>query len=154
MTSLTHLDPSFATVFAIEAVNEPSAHVSETPGYGDCTTVSFTTYEQVLIILVSLVQKNFVQVVRAVELALGIAVPGISKSIVASDFTSALQKVAVSDIFNAEVRSVLKDTLPILGWATKELILGALFNTHLSPSRTPIYTKLVFYSPITGLEGI
>ena len=36
MTALSHLDPSFANVFAIEAVNEPIMDASQTPGYGDC----------------------------------------------------------------------------------------------------------------------
>lgn len=36
MASLTHLHPSFASVFAIEAVNEPVSDAAMTPGFGDC----------------------------------------------------------------------------------------------------------------------
>ena len=41
MTSLSHLDPSFASVFAIEAVNEPIMDATKTPNYGDCECCSF-----------------------------------------------------------------------------------------------------------------
>ncbi|KAF9819351.1 hypothetical protein IEO21_02239 [Rhodonia placenta] len=61
MTSLSHLDPNFASVFAIEAVNEPIMDADQTPGYG--------TF-----------QKEFVDTVRAVELTLGIPVPGLLAS--------------------------------------------------------------------------
>ena len=40
MTAVTHLDPSFASVFAIEAVNEPIMDASQTPGYGTCAYMS------------------------------------------------------------------------------------------------------------------
>ncbi|KDN35897.1 hypothetical protein RSAG8_11205, partial [Rhizoctonia solani AG-8 WAC10335] len=53
MTALTHIDPDFASVFAIEAINEPIMDANLTPGYGDY-------------------QKRFVKVVRMVEYALGV----------------------------------------------------------------------------------
>lgn len=37
MTAVSHLDPNFGSVFAIEAVNEPIMDASQTPGYGTCT---------------------------------------------------------------------------------------------------------------------
>jgi len=37
MTALSHLHPSFDTVAAIQAINEPIMDASKTPGYGDCT---------------------------------------------------------------------------------------------------------------------
>ena len=37
MTVLSHLDPAFASVVSIEAVNEPIMDATQTPGYGDCT---------------------------------------------------------------------------------------------------------------------
>lgn len=40
MTSLSHLDPNFASVFAIEAVNEPIMDADQTPGYGTCRLAS------------------------------------------------------------------------------------------------------------------
>lgn len=36
MTTLSHLDPSFKAVAAIEAVNEPIMNATMTPGYGQC----------------------------------------------------------------------------------------------------------------------
>ncbi|KAL1677078.1 glycoside hydrolase superfamily [Schizophyllum commune] len=53
MTVLSHLDPAFASVVSIEAVNEPIMDATQTPGYGDF-------------------QKQFVRTVRVVERALGI----------------------------------------------------------------------------------
>jgi hypothetical protein len=40
MTFLSHVSPSFQTVFAIEAANEPIMNATLTPGYGDCTHLS------------------------------------------------------------------------------------------------------------------
>ncbi|KAL1718108.1 glycoside hydrolase superfamily [Schizophyllum commune] len=53
MTVLSHLDPAFASVVSIEAVNEPIMDATQTPGYGDF-------------------QKQFVRTVRVVERALGV----------------------------------------------------------------------------------
>ncbi|EJD41194.1 glycoside hydrolase family 5 protein [Auricularia subglabra TFB-10046 SS5] len=53
MTAVAHLDADFGSVFAIQAINEPIMDASQTPGLGQ--------YE-----------VDFVQVVRAVERALGI----------------------------------------------------------------------------------
>ncbi|VDC00954.1 unnamed protein product [Peniophora sp. CBMAI 1063] len=54
MTVLAHVHPAFASVFALQAVNEPLMDASKTPGYGEF-------------------QVNFVQTVRAVESTLGIS---------------------------------------------------------------------------------
>ncbi|KDN35660.1 hypothetical protein RSAG8_11403, partial [Rhizoctonia solani AG-8 WAC10335] len=56
MTALTHIDPDFSSVFAIEAINEPIMDFNRTPGYGDY-------------------QKRFVKVVRMVEYALRVKCP-------------------------------------------------------------------------------
>ncbi|CEL59108.1 putative glucan endo-1,6-beta-glucosidase B OS=Aspergillus oryzae (strain ATCC 42149 / RIB 40) GN=exgB PE=3 SV=1 [Rhizoctonia solani AG-1 IB] len=56
MTAMTHTDPDWSTVFSIEAINEPIHDANLTPGYG--------TY-----------QKQFVDVMRAVEYALGVPCP-------------------------------------------------------------------------------
>ena len=40
MTGITHLDPDFGSVFAIEAVNEPIMNADQTPGYGNCKYIS------------------------------------------------------------------------------------------------------------------
>ncbi|KAG2755145.1 glycoside hydrolase family 5 protein [Suillus brevipes Sb2] len=97
MTALSHLDPEFGSVFAIEAINEPIMDATQTPNYG--------TF-----------QKNFVHVIRAVELTLGIPVPWeLSVSVSASDsnnFTAALSASATT--FSAEVQAALLDAVPIL----------------------------------------
>ena len=77
MTVLSHLHPNFESVFSIEAANEPIMNATMTPGYGDCRHFSIFRSDFEFYSLISLtVQKNFVKVVRATELLLGISVPG------------------------------------------------------------------------------
>ena len=38
MTILSHVDPNFSSVVALEAVNEPIMDANETPGLGECTS--------------------------------------------------------------------------------------------------------------------
>ncbi|KAN0088223.1 glycoside hydrolase family 5 protein [Tylopilus felleus] len=97
MTSLSHLDPSFGSVFAIEAINEPIMNATLTPGYGDF-------------------QTNFVKTVRAVELALGIPVPEMTSniSISSTNFTAALGDICSSSLFNTQVVEAITDAIPIL----------------------------------------
>ncbi|KAG1830478.1 glycoside hydrolase family 5 protein, partial [Suillus subalutaceus] len=100
MTALSHLDPNFGSVFAIEAINEPIMNATLTPNYG--------TF-----------QKNFVEVMRAVELTLGIFVPSSSLSLsvsasVSNNFTAALSATSSATIFSAEVQAALLDAVPIL----------------------------------------
>ncbi|KAJ7173674.1 glycoside hydrolase family 5 protein [Mycena filopes] len=96
MTTLSHVDPAFANAVAIEAVNEEIMDATLTPGYGDF-------------------QKNFVKVVRATEFLLGVPTPGLGTvpAPANGNFTAMLPNVN-SNIFNAEVRSVLLETVPIL----------------------------------------
>ncbi|EKM50047.1 glycoside hydrolase family 5 protein [Phanerochaete carnosa HHB-10118-sp] len=118
MTALSHLDPNFGSVFAIEAVNEPIMDATQTPGYG--------TF-----------QANFVKVVRAVELILGIPVPGIQLDVPVntSNFTYALGDVTnattLTEIFNDEVKSALEDAIPILAEIAIELAIPTIFNFEL-----------------------
>ena len=37
MTALSHLDPNFGSVAALEAMNEPILDANKTPGLGECT---------------------------------------------------------------------------------------------------------------------
>ncbi|KAI0766145.1 glycoside hydrolase family 5 protein [Trametes elegans] len=132
MTTLSHLHPDFASVFSIEAVNEPIMDASQTPGYGDF-------------------QKNFVEVIRAVELILGIPVPGLKLDVQThtSNFTSALSTAAgASRIFNDAVKSALLEAVPILvelGW---ELAIPTIFNFNMAAaplrnSREPLVTSFM-----------
>ena len=36
MATISHVDPAFSNVVAIQAVNEQIMDASKTPGYGDC----------------------------------------------------------------------------------------------------------------------
>ncbi|CCM02655.1 uncharacterized protein FIBRA_04759 [Fibroporia radiculosa] len=130
MTSLTHLDPNFDSVFAIEAVNEPIMDANETPGYG--------TF-----------QKNFVDTVRAVELTLGIPVPGMTldTQISTNNFTEALGQVAnTSTIFNSNVKEALAEAAPILVELAIQLAVPAILDTNLAsglPSRSTLVTTFM-----------
>jgi hypothetical protein len=156
MASLTHLDPAFSSVFAIQAVNEPIMDATQTPGYGSCAA---TFPSQCLAHLWSeprTVQKNFVQTIRAVELALGITVPGVAPlAHGAANFTVALNNTAHAGAFNADVAAALLDAVPILLWAAEELALGAALTTFLGLDRTPLTTKFVaLHFPETTAEDI
>jgi len=127
MTALSHLDPDFGSVAAIEAMNEPIMDASQTPGLGGF-------------------QVNFVQTVRAVELALGIPVPGITHapSSSAGNVTTALSGTStLSSIFNAEVRQVLLDAVPILVQVSEQLNLNTVFSQNGLGSRLRARQPLV-----------
>ena len=89
--------------------------------------------------------------IRAVELILGISVPGaqFSSNVHTSNFTSALAAAAndnasPGDIFTSEVRSVLLDAVPILVEMGFELAIGSIFNFNLATARSqrePLVTK-------------
>jgi aryl-phospho-beta-D-glucosidase BglC (GH1 family) len=98
MTSLAHLDSNFGSVFAIEAINEPIMDATQTPDYGEF-------------------QINFVQTVRAVELTLGIPVPGMSlnsSTASSTNFTAALGDTCSPPLFNAQVVAAIQDAIPII----------------------------------------
>jgi glucan endo-1,6-beta-glucosidase len=115
MTALSHLDPNFGSVFAIEAVNEPIMNAAQTPDYGTCMYYS-SLFNRTLMVPHT-VQKNFVSTMRAIELALGIPVSSMSLNVSASlsnNFTATLSAASSNTIFTAEVRSALADAVPIL----------------------------------------
>jgi hypothetical protein len=85
-----------------------------------------------------------VQTIRAVELALGITVPGVAPlAHGAANFTIALNNTAHAGAFNADVAAALLDAVPILLWAAEELALGAALTAFLGLDRTPLTTKSV-----------
>jgi glucan endo-1,6-beta-glucosidase len=103
--------------------------------------------------LLFVVQKNFVQTVRAVEIALGIPVPGIDLSPsprlgAANNVTSAFAITAsLSSICNAEVQQVLADATSIFEKIAIQLKLNTAFakgslRRRLS-RRTALVTKYV-----------
>lgn len=141
MTVLSHLDSNFGSVTAIEAVNEPIMDASQTPGYGNCEFCGqfFRTPPD----LYGTVQKNFVQVVRGVELALGISVPGFETQFnslpVSVSLTAALAAIGTRNIFNAEVASVLTDAAPIILKIANQFSLSSILNF----SRKPVTASLL-----------
>ena len=103
------------------------------------------------------VQKNFVKVVRATELLLGIPVPGESLSFkpnAGANFTSAVNQAASSsnkDLFTPEVLSVLRDSAPLLLQIATELAIPAIFDfsaasSHINNARSPLVTKYIYFA--------
>ncbi|KAK0202423.1 glycoside hydrolase family 5 protein [Desarmillaria ectypa] len=129
MTALSHVDPDFSNVVAIEAVNEPIMNAAQTPGYGDF-------------------QINFVQVVRAVEYTLGINAPWSREDMIVitdtTSFSAALENAAPSPFLNPEVRSALKEAAPILVQIGRELGLNDMTHAFGPHHRhEPLYTTFM-----------
>lgn len=108
--------------------------------YPECTV----TYRIYL-----LVQKNFVQTVRAVELVLGISVPGwtLPHKAKSANFTEALASAAKTCKFmNDEVKSVLMDAIPMIEEVGAQLGITKMKNFRKSTavsgsnSRRPLVT--------------
>ncbi len=107
---------------------------------------------------------NFVKVVRAVELILGIPVPGaqLASKITTSNFTAAIGTATSTnsnDIFNDEVKSALQAAAPILAQIAVELSIPTIFNFNLASApvhnqRSPLVTKYVFISYPTCFQAI
>ncbi|CAE6440312.1 unnamed protein product, partial [Rhizoctonia solani] len=118
MTAMTHIDPDFSSVFAIEAINEPTMDANQTPGYGDY-------------------QKRFVKVVRMVEYALGIKCPDAdySKLFANATYTEALDlgfvKVA-TQATDAVLVEVLKEVATSVKSICAELKLNLSANLRRS----------------------
>ncbi|KAL4065700.1 glycoside hydrolase family 5 protein [Scleroderma yunnanense] len=133
MTTLSHLDPNFSSVFSIEAVNEEMMDANDTPGYGDF-------------------QKNFVRTVRAVETILGIPVdntpPNLSSvmsTLPSTNFVAALDGACKSDLFNQDVTAALLEAIPILSDIATSYDLEVILT--LSPfdchDKEPIVTNFM-----------
>lgn len=153
MTALTHLDPAFSNVVAIEAVNEPIMNATLTPGYGSCTFIlilpqlSHNTNT-----FLPAVQKNFVQVIRAVECMLGISVPGYQsfQTPPNANFTFTMAQ-ASSAITNLEVQKAVAQAIPILLQISLQLKIDVISDsaTFLAGSATrkkaaPLMSMCVF----------
>lgn len=98
----------------------------------------------------SLVQKNFVKTVRAVEIILGIPIDGTPQNFLnamsalpSTNFTAALNGACQSNVFSPEVAAALLDTVPILNsLSLSDYMQGILtmspFDCH---DKKPIVTK-------------
>lgn len=138
MTYFSHVDPKFGSVFSIEAINEPLMDATRTPNFGQC---GFTFLEMRLLFqLLPTVQKDFVETVRATENTL---LPDYAS---AGNITAALHRAAEFGKYSDEVKSVLKDSVPVLHqmllkYGDKEMIYG-----FLRPDADPLITKYGIYS--------
>ncbi|KAG6817308.1 hypothetical protein H0H87_010325 [Tephrocybe sp. NHM501043] len=133
MTALSHVDSAFSNVVAIEAVNEPIMDATKTPGYGDF-------------------QKNFVLVIRAVELLLGIPVPKTKGAVDLDVDVQVSPNITVSlgyanqlpPIFSKEVRTAVLESIPILLKLCVKLSLKDIFNYAVSSrKRESLYTNFM-----------
>ena len=116
----------------------------------ECTSHIWQNFTHFIAIVV---QKNFVQTVRAVELALGIPVPSISSppslTLGATKNVTSAFAVAptLSSIFNSKVLQVLIDAAPIFAQVVRQLGLSTTLaqgglSSRLSSSRA-LVTKYV-----------
>ncbi|KAH8110761.1 glycoside hydrolase family 5 protein [Phellopilus nigrolimitatus] len=130
MTALSHLDPDFGSVFAVEAVNEPIANASQTPGYGDF-------------------QRNFVKVVRAVEISLGIinvddSGRGFDLSYpTQTNILSAIASLLDAALGGSDVGKALADAAPIISEVTTEYGIGDVLGGAAAPLMAPLVTNFM-----------
>jgi len=158
MTTLSHLDPKFGNVFAIEAANEPINDAAQTPDYGTCMHHSLEVLLCVLSWFLNLhvVQENFVQIIRAVELTLGISVPSSNLSLsvpasVSNNFTAALIETSSATIFSAQVQAALLEAVPIIMGIGVTYGLQTIFEASpFKQSGTPLVAKWVCYMFLLG----
>lgn len=107
-------------------------------------TVSFFYVGKPLVLTTDLVQKNFVQVVRAIELVLGMPIPGPATCKLKqppTNITAAMAQVASLKMFSPEVASVLKDSMPIILKLATELGLDGSVDIFPNLNKDPIVTK-------------
>lgn len=99
-----------------------------------------------LVLTIDLVQKNFVQVVRAIELALGMPVPGTTTKLTHSpaNITAAITQAASLAVFSPEVGSVLMDSMPIILKLAMQLGLNGSLDMFPNLDRDPITTRYTF----------
>jgi hypothetical protein len=143
MTAFSHLDPDFDSVFAIEAINEPITDASKTPGFGTCQSSHFHVPQCVSDDFP--VQKQFVQVVRAVEYVLGV---GSSLTLdidlnLSLNFTSALTSICDSPDLEDGVASALLAAVPVLNKMVHDYGDLSYFLGWHRPGRDALTTTFV-----------
>ena len=148
MTSLSHLDPNFGSVFSIEAVNEPIMDATKTPNYGDCGCALLSSqHYRLLTVCCPAVQKNFVQTIRAVEFALGVGQPflDLSSNLRASstNVTASLNAtISGSQQVNSQVQEAILSSVPILVELSEELGFSLLLGV-ISGKKDPLVARQV-----------
>ncbi|PPQ63116.1 hypothetical protein CVT24_005827, partial [Panaeolus cyanescens] len=132
ITALSHVDPNFAAVAALEAINEPIMDANQTPGMGDF-------------------QKHFVQTVRAVELSLGVPVPGTTPAGIITSATNVSEALTTAStktsLFNADVLAALVDAVPMFTYVVEQLGLNIVLETNglrdAMAARSPLVTTFM-----------
>jgi hypothetical protein len=115
MTFFSHVDPSFESVFSMEAINEPLMDASRTPGLGQCGSSFFCLKPSFTLPNSNqTVQKNFVQTVRAVEDILGIGATTLAAEVLTGNITAIMQRAGQVGQYSDEVKAVLIDSIPVL----------------------------------------
>jgi hypothetical protein len=85
--------------------------------------------------------------VRAVELALGVSVPGLEDAFgslpVSTNFTESIKAVSAQPKFDAEVKSVLLEAVPIALRIANQLNIPGILNFSRNPysGGEPLITK-------------
>lgn len=90
------------------------------------------------------VQKNFVKIVRAIELILGVPVPGLElpTNLTSTNYTlviSTILNTTTNDIFTPEIKSVLQDSVPILVQLGTDIGIFTIFD--FSQTITPLHSR-------------
>lgn len=143
MTAFSHLDPDFDSVFAIEAINEPIMDANQTPGFGTCKPARLHMPQRVFDDFP--VQKQFVQVVRAVEYVLGVD-SSLTLDInldLSLNFTSALTSICDSPDLEDGVASALLDSVPVLNRMVHDYGDLSYFLGWHRPNRDALTTTFV-----------
>lgn len=122
VTFFSHVDPNFGSVFSIEAINEPLMDANRTPGYGQF-------------------QKDFVQTVRAVEDILGIG--SVPNSASPGNITTTMEEAAEIGKYSDEVKSVLRDSAPVLFEMILKYGLPEMMFGFLCPQNDPLITNFM-----------
>ncbi|EEB98963.1 hypothetical protein MPER_01436, partial [Moniliophthora perniciosa FA553] len=141
MTTLSHIDPVFGSVFSIQALNNPMENATLTPGYGNY-------------------QQNFVLMMRLVEMILGVDIKetnsklpklSYSQTNISFAFTDVASNAADKIVCPQEVLSALGEAHTIIEDIVKDLCqndtcleIPAHINTE------PLVAKYVNITDYTG----
>ena len=144
-------------------MNEPIMDATQTPGLGECTSTALTGFS-IPKWITYLVEKNFVETVRAVERSLGISdsLPALIPTLDNGNFLNATQAIAtiatLSSFLTSEVCEVLHEAIPIILQIALELDINLDFEqdglgSFLS-TRRPLVTTCVLTSEFISTQRV
>jgi hypothetical protein len=147
MTTLIHLDPDYHTVYALQAINEPERNAAQTPGLQQCKCRTIITPKFCADHWYGSVYTDFVNTVRAVELAVGINTPGFKAtaphlSNSNNNLNYTLPIVYGDTKLSSQVRQALRSALQVLIQLEQTEGYGFVLNYAKSKDK-PIETKFV-----------